>query len=419
MPKGCASRSCLKQTDDFNPNHWSMKIVYSAPNRAHHYSYARELHQAGILKAFVSGFPRISPRAAIPEIGTALSRVDQLQTLFIASQKLRLPRFISEELAYWAKIQLDRASSRALSDADIFLYYNGCGLESARSFRRNGGLTIVEVVNSQVQVQEQLMQEEYRRLGLAWRPFHPRETRRRVSEAEEADYVLLPSAFVARSFLAKGISAQQLLRVPYPVHKIAGASVSTPKPSQDDSVFRILYVGSISVRKGLRYLIEAFRQLKHPQKELWIVGPTSSPTGLEKMSMPVGIKFWGTLKGDALQEVYAKSTVFCLPSIEEGQALVLSEALTYGLPIIATENTGIEDLLVEGKGGMVVPIRDPGAIAGFLNRLVEDRNYLEIKRQEALDTATRLKDLVKTPVTLSATLLKTFDQHRSHANAAN
>ena len=137
------------------------------------------------------------------------------------------------------------------------------------------------------------------------------------------------------------------------------------------------------------------------------------------MSMPVGIKFWGTLKGDALQEVYAKSTVFCLPSIEEGQALVLSEALTYGLPIIATENTGIEDLLVEGKGGMVVPIRDPGAIAGFLNRLVEDRNYLEIKRQEALDTATRLKDLVKTPVTLSATLLKTFDQHRSHANAAN
>lgn len=396
-----------------------MKIVYSAPNRGHHYNYARELYQAGLLKAFVSGFPRISPRAPIPEIGTALKRVDQLQTLYVASLKFGMSRLISEELAHWAKIQIDRGSRQSLRDANVFLYYNGCGLDSARWFRRNGGIGIVEAVNSHVLVQEQLLREEHQRLGLAWQPFHLRETRRRVAEAEEADYVLLPSTFVARSFLAKGIPAERLLRVPYPMQKIAGASVSLPKPHIDDGVFRILYVGSISVRKGLRYLVEAFRQLKHPRKELWIVGPTASPSGFEDLSLPEGIKFYGTLKGDALQEMYARATVFCLPSIEEGLALVLSEALAHGLPVIATENTGIEDLLAEGKGGMVVPICDSGAIVGCLNRLAEDGDFLKKQRMEALEAAARLTGQSKSTATLAATLLRVIHQHHSKANNPN
>lgn len=390
-----------------------MKIVYNAPNRAHHYGYARELYDAGFLKAFVCGFPRISPRAPIPEIGTALIRVDLLHTIYNLGGKFGMPQLISEEVAYWSKIRIDKASRRPLKGADLFLFYNGCGLDSARWFRRNGGIGVVEVVNSHVLVQEQLMAEEHRRLGLPWHPFHPREVKRRVAEVEEADYVLLPSRFVARSFLARGIPGGRLLRVPYPVQKIAGASASLQKHKNDDGGFRVLYVGTISVRKGLRYLIEAFRQFKHPKKELWIVGPAARPSGIENLSMPDGIKFFGALKGDALQDIYARATVFCLPSIEDGFGLVLNEALSYGLPVIATENTGIEDLLVEGKGGMVVPIRDSHAIGDCLNRLAEDGNFLETKRMEAVDAASHLADNSKDTAALSTTLMKTFRLHHS------
>ena len=393
-----------------------VRVVYSAPNRAHHYGYARELHQAGMLKSFVSSFPRYSPRAPIPEIGNALRRVDQLQVLYIASQKLSMPGWISDELGHWSKIQLDRGARQPLQGADIFLFYNGCGLNSARRFRQSGGITIVEAVNCHVQVQEQLMQEEYLRLGLPWSPFHRRETRRRIAEVEEADYVLLPSLFVARSFLAKGIPASRLLRVPYPMQKIIGVSKVVPGPAPDDSVFRVLYVGTVSIRKGLRYLVEAFRQLKHPKKELWIVGPATNTRGLENLSMPDGVKFLGVLKGNDLQEVYLKATVFCLPSIEDGFGLVLNEALAYGLPVIATENTGIEDLMAGGKCGMVVPIRDAAAIGGWLNRLAEDGNFLADKRREALATAIRLMDPSKTTATLPTTLRQTFDQHHTRVN---
>jgi glycosyltransferase involved in cell wall biosynthesis len=203
------------------------------------------------------------------------------------------------------------------------------------------------------------------------------------------------------------------------MQKIAGASVSMPRPAPDDGVFRVLYVGAISVRKGLRYLIEAFRQLKHPKKELWIVGPTINTRGLENLSLPEGVKFFGPLKGDDLQAVYLQATVFCLPSIEEGQALVLSEALTYGLPVIATENTGIEDLLDDGKGAMVVPIRDADAIGIWLKRLSDDSDFLTTKRQEALATTARLTDPSKTTVSLAATLMQTFHQHHATANGSN
>jgi starch synthase len=393
-----------------------LKVVYSAPNRAHHYGYAREMYQAGILKAFVSGFPRFSPRAPIPEIGTALKRVDQLQTLYIASLKLKMPLWVSDELAHFAKIQMDKGSRQPLKESDIFVFYNGCGLESARQFRQNGGIGIVEAVNSHVLVQEQLMAEEYKMLGLPWSSFHVRETKRRVAEVEEADYVLLPSTFVARSFLAKGIPKERLLRVPYPMQKIAGASALLPQKKNEEEVFRILYVGAISVRKGLRYLIEAFRHLKHPKKELWIVGPITSPSGLENISMPEGIKFFGSLKGDALQEVYNQATVFCLPSIEDGFGLVLNEALAYGVPVIATENTGIEDLLIDGNGGMVVPIRDSKAILNWLTRLANDDQFLTFQQVAAQEAGERLNNS-QTTSNLATTLINIF--HRAGSNRTN
>jgi len=391
-----------------------VKVVYSAPNRAHHYGYARDLHQAGMLKSFVCGFSRFSPRAPIPEIGTALKRVDMVQTIYMASLKLRMGHFVSDELAHWAKIQLDQRARQSLEGADLFLFYNGCGLNSARHFQRNGGITIVEAVNSHVLVQEQLLREEYQRLNLAWRPFHIRETRRRVAEVEEADYVLLPSTFVARSFLSKGISANRLLLVPYPMQKIAGTSAGVPAHKNDDAVFRVLYVGSISVRKGLSYLIEAFRRLKYPKRELWIVGPVARPSGLENTALPEGVKFFGPLKGEALKAVYLQATVFCLPSIEEGLALVLSEALSHGVPVIATENTGIEDLLVDGRGGMTVPIRDAVAICDCLKRLAEDKWLLEKKRHEAGEWASCVSCNGRDTTTVSATLSRTYHQHRSY-----
>ena len=350
-----------------------MLVTYAAPNRSHHYIYAAALAKAGCLRCFVSGFSRFSPRAPLPEVGDKLLRADHLQNLYLAGLKLRMPSMISDELAYLSKIWIDRLSEKPANTSDIFLFYSGAGLHTSMRLQSRGVLRVVEAVNSHVLVQEKVLREEHQRLGLPFRPFHAREVARRVREYETADAILCPSAFVRKSFVDEGIPPEQLFVVPY------GASFpnSSPSPGNHDGIFRVLYVGQISVRKGLRYLFEAFERLGHPRKELWIAGPRAKETGIENLTLPPGTRFLGELKGDELAQAYRDSTVFVLPTVEEGLALVLGEALSFGLPVITTENSGGADLFQEGQEGFLVSIRSSEAIAEKLQLLADDPIRLE------------------------------------------
>jgi starch synthase len=347
-----------------------MKVTYTAPNRSHHYRYALALARANDLHRFVSGFSRFGPGAALPELGDRLLRADEVQNLYLASLRLRLPAPVSGELAHLSKIWLDHRSETSARASDLFLFYSGAGLRTARRVGPAGVVRVVEAVNSHVLVQEEIMREEHRRIGLPPPLFHRRETARRVEEYALADAVLCPSAFVKESFVRMGTPAERIFVVPYGMSPPADAAAAPP-PARDD-IFRVLYVGQISPRKGLRYLFEAFGALRHPRKELVIVGPKGQPTGLEKIAPPEGTRFAGVLKGDELARAYQTATVFVLPSVEEGLALVLGEALASGTPVITTTNSGAADLFETGREGFIVPVRDSAAIQEKLQQLADD-----------------------------------------------
>jgi glycosyltransferase involved in cell wall biosynthesis len=346
-----------------------MQVTYTAPNRSHHYRYALALARAGCLHRFVSGFSRFGPGAALPELGDRLVRADLLQNLYLASLRLRAPAALSEELAYLSKIRLDQVSEKPARASDVFLFYNGAGLRTSRRLGATGAVRVVEAVNSHVLEQQEIMGEEHRRLGLPPPRWHRRETARRVEEYAVADAVLCPSGFVKDSFVRRGFAAERIFVVPYGMT----LSEAAGKPAGNrDETFRVLYVGQISPRKGLRYLFEAFSALRHPSKELVIVGPTAHPSGIENVAAPAGTVFRGVLKGEALARAYLQASVFVLPTVEEGLALVLGEALSFGAPVIATDQSGAADLFEPGREGFIVPIRDPGAIAEKLQQLADD-----------------------------------------------
>lgn len=352
-----------------------MKVVYTAPNRAHHYRYAAALNAAGNLHAFISGFPRISRHSKAPELSDKLHHADLLQTLYIASLKGNLPVGVSKYLAYLSKIEQDLTCHKFIRDCDIFLFYNGSGLSSSRYGRKHGVINVVEVVNSHVEYQEALLRQEHQNWGLPWQPFPVNEKKRRLIEYDEADYILLPSEFVKRSFIERGFSEKKLLKIPY------GFDSGTKTTKELDQHFKsnnftVLYVGTISIRKGIRYLIDAFNKLEFKAKRLVIVGPDACDGALSGVYLDSGIHFAGVLKGELLEEAYKSADVFCLPSIEDGLALVLGEALSFGLPIIATCNTGADDIITDEKEGYIVPIRDSEAIKNKLQRLANDPKLL-------------------------------------------
>jgi starch synthase len=358
-----------------------MQVTYTAPNRSHHYRYAAALARAGCLHRFISGFSRFSRRAALPEVGDKLLRADHLQNVYQASLKLRLPTPVSEELAYLSKIWMDHLSEKPARESDLFLFYSGAGWRTSTRLGDGQVVRVVEAVNSHVLVQQGIMREEYHRLGLPFHPFHPREVTRRLREYEIADAILCPSTFVKKSFEQRGISSERIFVVPYGI----ALQPQPPPVAPSTETFRVLYVGQINIRKGLRYLFEAFERLQHPRKELHLVGPTTHETGIEDLTPPPETRFLGVLKGEALARAYSDASVFVLPTVEEGLALVLGEALSFGAPVIATENSGGADLFEDGVEGFLVPIRSPLAITERLQELA-DRPYL---RQEMSAAALR------------------------------
>jgi starch synthase len=334
------------------------------------------------------------------EIGSQLIRADQIQNLYLAGLKLRVSAAVTDELAYWSKRWLDRLSEAPARESDIFLFYSGAGLRSATRLRGSGVRRVVEAVNSHVLVQERILREEYQRIGRPFRRFHPREVARRLQEYETADALLCPSDFVRQSFEDQGFPADRIFKVPYGMTLPLAAAA----PAVDDGTFRVLYVGQISVRKGLRYLFQAFAALRHPRKELWIVGPKTGETGVHDLAPPEGTRFLGVLKGEALAQAYQSSTVFVLPTIEDGLGLVLGEALSYGLPVIATDHSGGTDLFRDGEEGFIVPIRASAAIGNRLQGLADDRSLRERMAAAAQARAQSLGGWATTGKLLVATL---------------
>lgn len=378
-----------------------MKVVYTAPTRAHHYQYAKALHAAGYLHAFVSGFPRISVRANTIELDGKLHRADFLQTIHIVGLMCKLPHRLNDWLGLVAKIEQDAACRKYVKECDLFLYYNGCGLNSSRYGKKKGVISIVEAVTSHVEYQEEILREEYTNLQLPWKPFFENDKKRRLEEYNEADYILLPSGFAKRSFISKGFKEEKLLKVPYGFNRLVNAAQSTSNKSDH---FTVLYVGAVSVRKGTRYLMEAFHKLRHPKKRLIIVGSYEQEEALKGISLSADITFTGVLKGEQLEDAYRSADVFCLPSIEDGFGLVLGEALSFGLPLIATVNTGAEEIITADREGFILPIRRSDLICEKLQLLADNPEMLETMSRASKEKASQLEGWTETGNKLTSIL---------------
>ena len=193
--------------------------------------------------------------------------------------------------------------------------------------------------------------------------------RRLDHEIELASKLLVLSSYQQKTFEEQGVGAEKLVMVPLGVD----TEVFQPRPRPLDPFFRVLFVGQITQRKGISYLIEAFERARIPQSELLLLGHvvgTDAPwRGRDGLRHVPHVPPW------ALPEHYAAADVYVLPSLVEGFPLTAAEAMASGLPVIVSENTFAHDVITDGDNGYVVPIRDSEAIAERLVALYRDASH--------------------------------------------
>ena len=191
--------------------------------------------------------------------------------------------------------------------------------------------------------------------------------RKTLQEYAMADSIYVHSDYVRASFLDAGISDSKLIRtILHPAPRF-----QPPSERSQGSPLRIVYVGRVEMTKGMHVLLEAFDALDRPDATLTLVGGWSSravrryiQAHMDRDSRIV------VAPGDPLP-VLQQADVFVHPSYEDGFGYAPVEALACGVPVIVTEDTGMQEYVVPGKNGTIVPTGSVDAIVCALEQLAD------------------------------------------------
>jgi glycosyltransferase involved in cell wall biosynthesis len=197
---------------------------------------------------------------------------------------------------------------------------------------------------------------------------------RKTRELELADLVVVPSPFVMDS-LPEWAKKKEVVIAPFGTPVSNNEDVITQRNKDNTKPLRVLFAGSMSQRKGLGDLFAAVKLLNSANIELVVMGKPQASMAFYKKEFH-DFKYEHGRPNDEVLALMRTCDVFCLPSIVEGRALVMQEAMSQGLPLIITPNTGGEDLVIEGKTGFLIPIRSPHIIAEKLNWFLENRSEI-------------------------------------------
>jgi len=302
---------------------------------------------------------------------------------------------------------------------DLFVGWAHYALHSIPAARKAGAKIIIESGSCHILEQQTLLEQEYAKYGVPFAPLHQKNIDKMLKEYELADYIMTLSDFAYQSFVKQGVPKSKLLKVTCgmdveyflqarTLRSIRQAQDQGERPGessssqlyisennklwilkrvQDDKIegpchpeldsgstiilksnkFRVIFVGLLNLRKGIQYLLQAWNSLNLPEQEteLLLVGNLQQDLKfvLQKMPLKKNVIFYGSTNRENLRELYASSSVFVLPSVEDGFGMVMGEAMASGLPVICTTNTGGPDIITDQEHGFIIPPQNIDALA--------------------------------------------------------
>jgi glycosyltransferase involved in cell wall biosynthesis len=184
-----------------------------------------------------------------------------------------------------------------------------------------------------------------------------------VQESSMPDYWIVASSFTKKTLIENGAPAERIYVIPYGTDlghfKPERANASVKRP------LRLVFIGTVCQRKGVKYLVDALESLPAGAAELTICGRLIDDAATLLMSRP-SIHLRAFVSSEELLHEFQSSDVFVFPSLAEGFGHVLLEAMACGLPVISTTRTAAPDLISDGREGFIT---EPGDVAGLVRSL--------------------------------------------------
>ncbi len=366
-----------------------MRVSQAVFGVYHHFALAHQLRRYGALGTVYSTYPwRRLRREGVPHEQVATFPWVHGPLMALAKYGL-YPSRATRGLDYanarlfdqWLTARIDQEA------CDALIAISGAGLLAGASLQQRGAKYICDRGSSHARYQWRLVSAEHRRWNVPFGTYDERDTVREEQQYAQADCIVVPSTFAARSFVAEGVLAEKLRVIPYGVE----LGAFHPQGASDPERLDVAFAGQVNLRKGIPYLLEAFARVRHPRKRLRLLGPVISHMKPVLARLPMeNVEVLGPVgRADMIRHL-STSHVLVLPSMEEGFGLVQGEAMACGCPVIASSNTGAADLFADGEEGFIVPPGDADALAARLQELADDPAKQQSMRQAALDRVRHL-----------------------------
>lgn len=348
---------------------WGRSLMRRGPAGAR--AMATRYHPEIPLDRVVSFTPKAALWRAAQHLRRHIPNRTELSENFCAFGRWLALR-VREHLAH---IDLDPAQ-------DCFFGFNSNCLETMELLKSRRVFTIVDQVDPALVEENMIIEEAQRWPG--WEGIPGRASKdywdRLKEEWALADAVLVNSDWSRQALVQQGVPFDKIMVVPLAVDLHRDP---LPPPVTPQGNLKVLWLGSVILRKGIQYLVEAARKLERTGMEFLIAGRVGVSDEAVR-GFPPNIKLLGRVTRDNLGMIYQQAQVFVLPTISDGFAVTQLEAMAHGLPVVTTPNCG--KVVTHGVDGLIVPARDSQALADALGFLDADRTLLREMSRNALDT---------------------------------
>jgi starch synthase len=331
-----------------------MRVIVSCVSKFHAFSLVEQLEKNGVKVIFFTTYSSISDRF----ISNFVKRKDKeiinestFKTNIIIALLLKIlrnrPQLVNNIFDYWVSREIKQIKG------DVFIGWSGMSLKSIKVANSLGLFTILERGSAHIQVQNDLLREAYKFLNIDFN-IDESTISKELKEYDLVNKVSIPSNFCFKSFRNKGVVADKLFVNPYGVsHYFFPKEKSTVTPT------RILFLGKLSIQKGVHFLFESLSDflLRELDFEFVFIGAMEKEIALllgDDIYKNHRVKFFGHVDHYILNDLICECDVAIVPSIQDGYALVVPQILKVGLPVIVSENVGSEQIVVNGVNGWVI-----------------------------------------------------------------
>ena len=264
-----------------------------------------------------------------------------------------------------------------LEDIKTVYAINSTALELFHKAKSLNICCILEQIIAPFTVLDRLLQEEYA-IWIGWEETPPARYGTALSERESREWALSDKIFAASQFVVDelvgcGVPRERCIIVPYTVDVNRFTPKSIDAKINRSRKLKVLFVGSVSLRKGIQYLSEALNILDSDSFEVKIAGRSFLNIEANRR-LQEHCQLLGLVPRSQIIELFQWADLLVLPSICEGSALVTYEALSSGLPVVTTPNAG--SVVVDGMDGFIIPIRDSEALARVLEKALDEPEML-------------------------------------------